>query len=301
LLLWQLGSLAALWGALRLMPRLAGEEPAPLTSTAVLVPLLMSARLLQEHFQHTQINIYVLFLILLAFHLFQQRHNGLGGLALAVAVSLRAVPVILLLYLLYKRAWRAAAWTGGFLLVINLFLPVAVFGSNEAAERWRSWRAIATAETQDPTPGYSNQSLLAALKRSLTNADGTRRPSVLRISRRDRCGIRTRLLGQSIDSSGREHTAVWRIGCHPGSHAADLATRMEGTLRDGAGWLLADLARDAPAGQVDVGVEFVVGFTRLSHTERPRALGNARAVDSRVVQCDNGWRVAGARPDGLGG
>jgi alpha-1,2-mannosyltransferase len=181
LLLWQLGSLAALWGALRLMPRLAGEEPAPLTSTAVLVPLLMSARLLQEHFQHTQINIYVLFLILLAFHLFQQRHNGLGGLALAVAVSLRAVPVILLLYLLYKRAWRAAAWTGGFLLVINLFLPVAVFGSNEAAERWRSWRAIATAETQDPTPGYSNQSLLAALKRFLTNAGSARDPVKLAV------------------------------------------------------------------------------------------------------------------------
>ncbi len=182
LLLWQVGSLAALWGALRLMPRLAGEEPAPLTSTAVLVPLLMSARLLQEHFQHTQINLYVLFLILLAFHLFQQRHTGLGGLALAVAVSLRAVPMILLPYLLYRRAWRAAGWTAGFLVVINLFLPVAVFGSHEATERWRSWRAIATAETQDPTPGYSNQSLLAALKRSLTIAGGARDPVKLAVA-----------------------------------------------------------------------------------------------------------------------
>lgn len=182
LLLWQVGSLAALWGALRLMPRLAGEEPAPLTSAAVLVPLLMSARLLQEHFQHTQINIYVLFLILLAFHLFQQRHNGLGGLALAVAVSLRAVPIILLPYLLYRRAWHAAAWTAGFLIVINLFLPVAVFGSKEATERWRSWRAIATTETQDPTPGYSNQSLLAALKRFLTKAGSARDPVKLAVA-----------------------------------------------------------------------------------------------------------------------
>lgn len=182
LLLWQIGSVAAVWGALRLMPRLTGEEPAPLTSTAVLVPLLMSARLLQEHFQHTQINLYVLFLILLAFHLFQQRHNGLGGLALAVAVSVRAVPIILLPYLLYRRAWRAAAWTAGFLVVINVFLPVAVFGSNEATERWRSWRAIATAETQDPTPGYSNQSLLAALKRVLTNEGSARDPVKLSVA-----------------------------------------------------------------------------------------------------------------------
>jgi hypothetical protein len=182
LLLWQVGSVAALWGALRLMPRLAGGEPEPFTSAAVLVPLLMSARLLQEHFQHTQINLYVLFLILLAFHLFQQRHNGLGGLALAVAVSLRAVPIIFLPYLLYRGAWRAAAWTAGFLLVINLFLPVAVFGSNAAAERWRSWRAIATAETHDPAPGYSNQSLLAALKRFLTNAGSARDPVKLGVA-----------------------------------------------------------------------------------------------------------------------
>ena len=169
LLLWQIGSVAAVWGVLRLSSRLAGEEPAPLTSTTVLAPLLMSARLLQEHLQHTQVNLYVLYLILLAFYLFQQRHHGLGGLALAAAASWRAVPIIFLLYLLYKRAWRPAAWTAGFLVVLNVFLPVAAFGSRAAMEHWRSWRAIATAEISDPTPRYSNQSLLAALKRLLTS------------------------------------------------------------------------------------------------------------------------------------
>ena len=176
LLLWQIGSVSALWGTLRLMPRLAGDEPAPLTSTAVLVPVVMTARLLQEHLQHTQVNLYVLFLILLAFHLFQQRDHGLGGLALAAAASLRAVPILFLPYLLYKRAWRAAAWTAGFLVVINFFLPVATFGPKRALERWHSWRAVATAETADPTPGYSNQSLLAALKRLLTSQGSARDP-----------------------------------------------------------------------------------------------------------------------------
>ena len=176
LLLWQIGSVSALWGTLRLMPRLAGDEPGPLTSTAVLVPVLMTARLLQEHLQHTQVNLYVLFLILLAFHLFQQRHHGLGGLALAAAASLRAVPILFLPYLLYKRAWRAAAWTAGFLVVLNFFLPVATFGPKRALERWHSWRAVATAETADPTPGYSNQSLLAALKRLLTSEGSARDP-----------------------------------------------------------------------------------------------------------------------------
>lgn len=176
LLLWQLGSVAAIWGACRLLPRLAGEEPVPFTSATVLVPVLMTARLLQEHLQHTQINLYLLLLVLLAFHLFRQRRDVLGGVALAVAASTKAVPVLLLPYLLYKRAWRAAGWTTAFLVVLNVVLPMAVFGPARAVERWRAWRAVAAAETADPTPVYQNQSLLAAMKRLLTVEGGARDP-----------------------------------------------------------------------------------------------------------------------------
>jgi len=57
---------AAGWGAYRLLPRLAGEAPSPepLTASATLVPLLMTARLLMEHLESTQINLYLLFLVL---------------------------------------------------------------------------------------------------------------------------------------------------------------------------------------------------------------------------------------------
>ena len=176
LLLWQLGSVAAIWGSLRLLPKIAGEEPAPFTSWAVLVPLLMTGRLLQEHLQHTQINLYLLFLVIFAFHSFRLRRDAAGGLALAAAASARAVPVLFLPYLLYKRAWGAAAWMGGFLVVLNLLLPTLAFGPAQAGERWRAWRVIAAAETADPTPQYMNQSLLAGLKRLLTTEGGARDP-----------------------------------------------------------------------------------------------------------------------------
>jgi len=176
LLVWQLGSVAAIWGSSRLLPRLVGEQPAPLTASATLVPLLMSARIFQEHLQHTQINLFLLLLIVWAFWCFQRRRDGWGGLALAAAASMRAVPVLFLPYLLYKRAWRAAGWTAAFLVVLNVILPVAAFGPARALERWRSWRAIAATETTDPTPQYMNQSLLAALKRLLTTEGGARDP-----------------------------------------------------------------------------------------------------------------------------
>jgi hypothetical protein len=177
LLVWQAGSVAAIWGSCRLLARLADEEPPPFTAATVLVPVLMTARLFQEHLQHTQINLYLLLLVLVAFHLFRQRRDAWGGLALAAAASAKATPIAFLLYLLYKRAWRAAAWTAGFLVVLNAALPLALFGPARTAERWRTWRAVAAAETADPTPHYMNQSLLAALKRLLTTEGGARDPA----------------------------------------------------------------------------------------------------------------------------
>ena len=176
LLLWQLGSVAAGWGAYRLLPRLAGEAPEPLTASATLVPLLMTARLLMEHLESTQINLYLLFLVLVAFDLFRRRRHAMGGLALASAISARAVPILFLAYLVYKRAWRPAVWTSGFLVVLNVVLPLAVFRPAVTVERWKEWRAVATAETANPTPMFPNQSLLAALRRVLTREGGARDP-----------------------------------------------------------------------------------------------------------------------------
>jgi hypothetical protein len=179
LLLWQAGSVAAIWASCRLLARLAGDPPSSppaSTSSAVLVPVLMTARLFQEHLQHTQVNLYLLLLVLVAFDLFRRRRHALGGLALATAVSVKAVPIVFLPYLLYKRAWRAAAWTAGLVVALNVALPLAVFGPSRTAQHWSTWRAVAARETAEPTPHYPNQSLLAAVKRSVTAEGGAGDP-----------------------------------------------------------------------------------------------------------------------------
>jgi len=176
LLLWQVGCVAAIWGTCRLLARLVDEEPPAFSAAATLVPVLMTARLFQEHLQHTQVNFYLVFLVVLAFLLFRRRREAWGGLALAAAASAKALPIVFLPYLLYKRAWRAAAWTAGFLVVLNVVLPYAVFGPARTGEHWRAWRGIAAAEIADPTPQHMNQSLLASLKRLLTTEGGARDP-----------------------------------------------------------------------------------------------------------------------------
>jgi hypothetical protein len=188
LLLWQVGDALAIWGCCRLSVRLFWDDSDALTfwpresgrlafgSGAVLVPFLMTARLFQEHLQHTQINAQVLFLVLLAFHLFRARREAWGGLSLAIAASTKAVPILLLPYLAYKRAWKALGWTMAFLIVLNVALPGAVFGPSRAVEQWRTWRAVAGRETADPTPHFMNQSFPAALKRLATDAGSARDP-----------------------------------------------------------------------------------------------------------------------------
>ncbi len=183
LLLWQLGGLLAIWGCLKLCARLYVDGGDTLTfwprapdrlafvSAGVLVPFIMTARLFQEHTQHTQINVQVLFLVLLAFHWFRGARPALGGGALALAASVKAVPVAFVLYLVYKRAWRETAWTLAFLVLLNLVLPAVVFGPHQTVAYWQRWREVSDVQIAGAASAhYYNQSLLAALKRLMPAA-----------------------------------------------------------------------------------------------------------------------------------
>ena len=150
LLVWQLLGALAIWGCCKLSAQLFLEDSDDLTfrprdphrlafaSAGVLVPFLMTARLFQEHLQHTQINAQILFLVLLAFHLFRNGRRAAGGLSLAVAASTKAVPILLLPYLLYKRAWREFGWTAAVLVLLNVGLPALAFGLARALGAWRT-------------------------------------------------------------------------------------------------------------------------------------------------------------------
>ena len=185
---WQAASVLATWGTLRLLARLflddgaqltfwprAADRPA-LTTANVLIPLLLVLRILQENVQHTQINGFLVYLVVLAFWLFRERRPGWGGLALALAASLKATPIAFLPYLLYKRAWREAGWTTAFLVLLNLVLPMAVFGPAGNAAHWLAWRQQVAVEAGGTMAHYYNQSLLAALDRLLGAAGDARNP-----------------------------------------------------------------------------------------------------------------------------
>ena len=99
-----------------------------------------------------------------------------GALALALAASIKAVPVLLLGYLVYKRCWREVGWTVAFLVVLNLVVPVAIFGADQVATQWKSWHAAVGGELLKPIAHHPNQALQSALKRYLTVEGGSTNP-----------------------------------------------------------------------------------------------------------------------------
>src|SRR2546430_6589061 len=105
LLAWQLASVLAVWGTLKLLARSFEDDGAALTfwprspdrlafvSSGVVVPFLFTARLFDDNLQPGQINAVLLFLSLFAFVLFREQRLIAGGFALALAASLKAGPV----------------------------------------------------------------------------------------------------------------------------------------------------------------------------------------------------------------
>jgi hypothetical protein len=182
LALWQIGSVLATWGTLKLLAKWfdpEGGEPSfwprsaervAFVSAPILAPFLLALRPLDDNVLHGQINTQLLFLSLLAFDRFRGGKAVSGGLLLALAASLKAVPVLLVGYLVYKRAWRAVAWTVAFLVLLNVVLPVAIFGAGTVAHHWHSWRAVVGGEMLVPSAHHPNQALLSALKRYLSVA-----------------------------------------------------------------------------------------------------------------------------------
>ena len=144
---WLLLNLGALVGVLALVTRLVARGPgdaradAPvpaLSSAAALVPALLSLRYVSSNFEHLQVNIPLFLLTLGGLALIAARREALGGLALGAAAALKVMPALFVLYLAWRRRWRAAGWT--VLAATGLSLaPGLVFGWSRLLAYGREW------------------------------------------------------------------------------------------------------------------------------------------------------------------
>jgi len=141
LVLWQALSLAAVFASARLCARLAvadGREARPWIGWAALLCVL---RLVDSNLGNGQVNAFVFLLLLLGVAAWIDGRERAGGLWIGLAAAAKIVPACLLLAMVARRAWRAAAATIASGLVFALLLPASVLGwtaTRSALEAW--WR-----------------------------------------------------------------------------------------------------------------------------------------------------------------
>ena len=115
------------------------------------------------------------FLIFVALYLFLHRREGVGGLFLALSITIKITPVLLLPYFALKKRWKLLGATLVFLAIANL-LPAAYFGvrlNNELLANWYG-HVVASQEFHEDN-GPINLSLKGQLRRYFSSVDYSRR------------------------------------------------------------------------------------------------------------------------------
>ncbi len=127
--LWGLVNLAAT--ALALLFALALAEPLRHRRgrrSILLWLLALSWAFWNKNLTAGQLNAVLLLLVLAGVHQLERGHDAGAGLLLGLATALKLTPGLLLVYLLLRGRWRVILWAMGIFLVLNLVVPLVVWG-----------------------------------------------------------------------------------------------------------------------------------------------------------------------------
>src|SRR5262249_40121871 len=97
------------------------ERPFP--TWAKVLTVLLSLRTIMSDLTHGNVNLFILFLVVGFLYAFHRGRGFLSGNILALAIACKVTPALFLPYLLWKKAWRAAAGGAMGLVLFLLVVP----------------------------------------------------------------------------------------------------------------------------------------------------------------------------------
>ena len=103
-----------------------------LTDAAFLAPFLLTFRIFIEEVSNLQVNVYLLWLCLLAFDLAQKNRTFLSGMVLASLMATKVYPIIILPFLVFKKKFRWLLFTLVGLAITHLAV-LAFFGLDKTS------------------------------------------------------------------------------------------------------------------------------------------------------------------------
>lgn len=150
-------------------------------------PLAATVAYVSDMYLLGQPNLVLLAMILGGFACLRHRRWSCGGALFALATAIKAFPVLVVAYLVWRREWKASVAMCGWLATIVFLLPAPVRGFQQNlvdlgiwADGMFSYDAERIAQRPGVTYGWKNQSLIGTAHRLLRHvpADHRREPPV---------------------------------------------------------------------------------------------------------------------------
>lgn len=169
----------AWWICARLAARLAaGEEKQP-NAWIYLVPSALVLACIWSSYHLGQPSVLLLALMLGAFVLLRAKREIPAGALIALAAALKAFPVVAIVYLIYRRYWKASASLILTLIFLLLFLPAPFRGGLERSwhdlQKWSTgmltYDAHGIGQRPRRTHSWKNQSIIGVAHRLLRPVD----------------------------------------------------------------------------------------------------------------------------------
>jgi hypothetical protein len=138
-----------------------------LSPALILVPVILSARFIDNNIEHGQINLPTLALAVWAI-VFGEEDRAIGsGAMLATATLIKPFAGLAALFLLLEGKWRPILFSIVFGIIL-LLAPIAVFGPFGALDRTLAYSKVVSSMTDRYTTMLTNQSATSAVARLMS-------------------------------------------------------------------------------------------------------------------------------------
>jgi alpha-1,2-mannosyltransferase len=162
-------ALFALASILCVLPVLdAPDRPFPMWGK--LLAIALSLRPIAGDLTHGNVNLLILFLVVMSLVATAYRYHVLTGLLLGLAIACKITPALFVFYFLWKRSWTTLTSIVLSLVVFVLLIPACVYGWDNNLEYLQSWhqQMVAPYAAGVVSSEHKNQSLPGLLHRMLS-------------------------------------------------------------------------------------------------------------------------------------
>jgi hypothetical protein len=138
-----------------------------LSAALIVVPVLLSFRFIDNNFDHGQINLPTLALIVWAITYTDESRDTWAGLMLAAAILIKPFAILAALHLAIRRRFAALGWTvaAGIALMV---VPIVVFGPHRWIDQTMAYATAVASMTNRYRTMLTNQSAVSAVARLMS-------------------------------------------------------------------------------------------------------------------------------------